>query len=164
MGFPRDCLTSPALWARPAVRAGHKPLLAEVATQSPLFQSDVKRKPQHDNEKRQWRTARYLLICTAKTLFSASQKVSQLPRRGNPNFWEARLSMTWPSPSLIGSFSIKKCYIRFTASARWEVTCYDLLSSLAVLPHTSAIHLWHIYHNICPSVDMNSWPSLYIKY
>lgn len=135
VGFPLDCLTGAALRAWSALRAVQNPALTEVAMQSPFFkircQEETSSCKLH-NAKRQWWTAGVLLIFTAKTWFSMSQKESQLPWRGNSSFWEAQLCMTWPSPSLIGSFNIKKRYIHFTASARWKVTSYDLLASLAV--------------------------------
>lgn len=84
--------------------------------------------------------------------------------KGNSRFWDWRLCRTWPLPSLMRSFNKKKCYIHFKTPARWEVTSYDVLSSLAVQHNTSAIHLWHTDCNICPSMDMTSWPSLCVKY
>lgn len=68
--------------------------LTEVTIQS-LLKSDVKKKLHHDNAKRQWWTARYLLGFATKMLYSVSQKVPQLLWEGNSAFWGA--CVTWPA-------------------------------------------------------------------
>lgn len=159
MGFP-NCLTSFAVWAWLALRAVQELLLTEVAMQLLVYNQMSRGSFIMTTQRASDRQPSIYWFSLQKL----SQKVPQVPWRSNSSFWEAHFCVTWPSLPLIGLSHEKKCHIHVRTSARWEVTSYDLLSSIAVSHNTNAIHLWHIHCNIHPRVSMNSWPFLYIRY